>query len=86
MTLQFTKHGKERAKQRQITEQMIRNTINKLNNINSIKNRKVYITDRTLSYTIVADIQKNKIHIITIITEKGVINITGRNPAIKIVS
>jgi predicted methyltransferase len=65
---------------------MIRQTINKLNNLNSIKNRKVYITDRTLSYTIVADIQNNKIHIITIITEKGVIAITGRNPAIKIVS
>jgi len=85
MTLQFTSHGRTRAAQRNITEQMIKDTINKLQ-LDDITDRKVYITDRTLSYTIVADICRNEIHIITIITEKGFINITGRNPAIRSVS
>lgn len=85
MTLQFTTHGRSRATIRNITEDMIMDSINKLHP-DDITDRKIYLIDKTLNYTLVADICRNKVIVITIITEKGFINITGRNPMIRSVS
>jgi len=64
---------------------MIKTTINKINT-NKLKNHKVYIIDKSLSYVLVTEIKNKRVHIITIMTDKGRFNIEGKNPIIKTVT
>ena len=85
MTVQFTIHGQNRAKKRQITEQMICTTLNKLNPKELI-GYKAYIIDNSLSYILVANIFRNRIKVITIMTDKGCFNVTGKNSIVRSVN
>jgi len=82
MTVRFTHHGRTRAAERHITEQMIHTTISKLN-LHNITDRKIYIIDKALNYILVADICRSTIYIITIMVDKGAFDVRGNNPLVR---